>query len=56
MPFGLPDRTLTPSLAKFAVAVRGFTVDDEDMVCLDLFVDFVSSADRVRRAKLILSR
>lgn len=28
--------------AKFAVLVRGFTVEDEDMLCLDLFVDFVS--------------
>ncbi|ORX40120.1 ML domain-domain-containing protein [Kockovaella imperatae] len=27
--------------AKFSVAVRGFTVDDEDMVCLDLLVDFM---------------
>jgi hypothetical protein len=29
-------------LAKFSVAVRGYTVDDADMLCLDLFVDFVS--------------
>ncbi|ORY28512.1 MD-2-related lipid-recognition domain-containing protein, partial [Naematelia encephala] len=28
--------------AKFSVAVRGYTADDEDMVCLDLFIDFVS--------------
>jgi hypothetical protein len=28
--------------AKFSVAVRGYTVDDADMLCLDLFVDFVS--------------
>ncbi|OCF33433.1 phosphatidylglycerol/phosphatidylinositol transfer protein [Kwoniella heveanensis BCC8398] len=28
--------------AKFSVQVRGYTSDDEDMVCLDLFVDFVS--------------
>ncbi|EAL21061.1 hypothetical protein CNBD4370 [Cryptococcus deneoformans B-3501A] len=27
--------------AKFSVLVRGYTVDDEDMVCLDLFVDFM---------------
>ncbi|ADV21812.1 phosphatidylglycerol/phosphatidylinositol transfer protein [Cryptococcus gattii E566] len=27
--------------AKFAVLVRGFTVEDEDMLCLDLFVDFM---------------
>jgi hypothetical protein len=35
-------------LAKFSVAVRGYTVDDADMLCLDLFVDFVSG--------LVLSR
>lgn len=28
--------------AKFVVNVRGYTVDDDDMVCLDLVVDFVS--------------
>lgn len=28
--------------AKFSVLVRGYTVDDDDMLCLDLFVDFVS--------------
>ncbi|GFZ45257.1 Phosphatidylglycerol/phosphatidylinositol transfer protein [Saitozyma sp. JCM 24511] len=27
--------------AKFSVAVRGYTVDDADMLCLDLFVDFM---------------
>ncbi|EIW73685.1 hypothetical protein TREMEDRAFT_37462 [Tremella mesenterica DSM 1558] len=27
--------------AKFSVAVRGYTADDEDMLCLDLFVDFM---------------
>ncbi|KIR68442.1 phosphatidylglycerol/phosphatidylinositol transfer protein [Cryptococcus bacillisporus CA1280] len=27
--------------AKFAVMVRGYTVEDEDMLCLDLFVDFM---------------
>ncbi|WVQ96728.1 phosphatidylglycerol/phosphatidylinositol transfer protein [Kwoniella sp. CBS 9459] len=27
--------------AKFSVQVRGYTSDDEDMVCLDLFVDFM---------------
>lgn len=28
--------------AKFVVNVRGYTADDDDMVCLDLVVDFVS--------------
>ena len=28
--------------AKFSVQVRGYTQDDEDKLCLDLFVDFVS--------------
>ncbi|WWD04914.1 phosphatidylglycerol/phosphatidylinositol transfer protein [Kwoniella europaea PYCC6329] len=27
--------------AKFSVQVRGYTDEDEDMVCLDLFVDFM---------------
>ncbi|KAJ7655915.1 ML domain-containing protein [Mycena rosella] len=27
--------------AKFTVAVRGYTADDGDMVCLDLFIDFM---------------
>lgn len=27
--------------AKFSVMVRGYTVDDDDMLCLDLFVDFM---------------
>ncbi|CAD6570801.1 MAG: Phosphatidylglycerol/phosphatidylinositol transfer protein [Tremellales sp. Tagirdzhanova-0007] len=27
--------------AKFAVQVRGYTVDDADMVCLDIFIDFM---------------
>ncbi|TYJ58924.1 phosphatidylglycerol/phosphatidylinositol transfer protein [Cryptococcus floricola] len=27
--------------AKFSVQVRGYTAEDEDMVCLDLFVDFM---------------
>ncbi|KAK1925564.1 ML domain-containing protein [Papiliotrema laurentii] len=27
--------------AKFSVAVRGYTVDEDDLLCLDLFVDFV---------------
>lgn len=30
--------------AKFVVNVRGYTTDDDDMVCLDLVVDFVSCA------------
>ncbi|KAG2350448.1 hypothetical protein BDR05DRAFT_954544 [Suillus weaverae] len=29
--------------AKFTVAVKGYTVDDEDMLCLDLKVDFMKS-------------
>jgi len=31
------------SVAKFSVAVRGYTDDDADMLCLDLYIDFVSS-------------
>jgi hypothetical protein len=31
------------SIAKFVVSVRGYSVDDEDLVCLNLFVDFVST-------------
>ncbi|WVR06303.1 phosphatidylglycerol/phosphatidylinositol transfer protein [Kwoniella sp. DSM 27419] len=27
--------------AKFSVQVRGYTAEEEDMVCLDLFVDFM---------------
>lgn len=27
--------------AKFVVQVRGYTVDDADMVCLDVFIDFM---------------
>lgn len=27
-------------VGKFNVAIRGFTVNDEDLVCLDLTVDF----------------
>ncbi|KAI9631962.1 ML domain-containing protein [Dioszegia hungarica] len=27
--------------AKFVVSVRGYSVDDEDLVCLNLFVDFM---------------
>ena len=38
-----PGDELTPA-AKFSVAVRGYTVDDADMLCLDLFVDFVSNS------------
>ena len=34
-------------LAKFSVQVRGYTKDDADMVCLDIFVDFVSSSPLV---------
>lgn len=29
--------------AKFNVAVRGYTVDDEDLLCLDLQVNFMKS-------------
>jgi hypothetical protein len=29
-------------VAKFSVAVRGYTDEDADMLCLDLYVDFVS--------------
>ncbi|KAH7883673.1 ML domain-containing protein [Phlebopus sp. FC_14] len=29
--------------AKFSVSVRGYTVDEEDMVCLDLKVDFMKN-------------
>ncbi|KAG1783867.1 ML domain-containing protein [Suillus placidus] len=29
--------------AKFTVAVKGYTVDDEDMLCLDLKVDFMKN-------------
>ena len=29
-------------IAKFSVAVRGYTDEDADMLCLDLYVDFVS--------------
>jgi len=29
--------------AKFTVNVRGYTADDEDMLCLDLRVDFMKS-------------
>ncbi|KAI6007343.1 ML domain-containing protein [Pisolithus albus] len=29
--------------AKFSINVRGYTVDDEDMLCLDLKVDFMQS-------------
>nr|ODN79195.1 phosphatidylglycerol/phosphatidylinositol transfer protein [Cryptococcus depauperatus CBS 7841] len=28
--------------AKFSVQIQGYTVNDDDMVCLDLFADFVS--------------
>jgi hypothetical protein len=27
--------------AKFQVSVRGYSVDEEDMLCLDIFVDFM---------------
>ncbi|KAK4684710.1 ganglioside GM2 activator, partial [Tremellales sp. Uapishka_1] len=27
--------------AKFAVSVRGYTADDADMLCLDIFIDFM---------------
>lgn len=30
-------------VAKFSVAVRGYTAEDDDMVCVDLFIDFVSA-------------
>jgi hypothetical protein len=30
-------------IAKFSVAVRGYTDEDADMLCLDLYIDFVSS-------------
>jgi hypothetical protein len=30
-------------IAKFSVAVRGYTDDDADMLCHDLYIDFVSS-------------
>lgn len=39
------ERSPTPGLtfvAKFSVAVRAYTADDDDMVCVDLFIDFVS--------------
>ena len=29
-------------VAKFSVAVRGYTDEDADMLCLDLYIDFVS--------------
>lgn len=29
--------------AKFVVNVRGYTEEEDDMVCLDLIVDFVST-------------
>ena len=35
-----PDKANIP--AKFVVNIRGYTADDDDMVCLDLAVDFVS--------------
>jgi hypothetical protein len=34
---------LTHHLAKFTVNVRGYTNDDDDMLCLDLKVDFMKS-------------
>ncbi|KAJ6575214.1 hypothetical protein B0H19DRAFT_1254802 [Mycena capillaripes] len=34
---------LTQPPAKFVVLVRGFTVAEEDMLCLDLKIDFMSS-------------
>lgn len=34
---------LTSDLAKFTVAVRGYTVEEEDMMCLDLKVDFMKN-------------
>ena len=34
--------------AKFVVQVRGYTVDDADMVCLDIFIDFVSRSSSMR--------
>lgn len=36
-----PDSPLTSlSSAKFTVNVRGYTVEDEDLTCVDLAVDF----------------
>jgi hypothetical protein len=34
-------RSLYVLVAKFQVAVRGYNQDEEDMLCLDLFVDFM---------------
>lgn len=35
--FGVP---LTLLLAQFKVNIRGYTDDDEDLVCMDLMMDF----------------
>ena len=32
---------MTLRAAKFSVEVRGYTVDEEDMLCLNLVVDFL---------------
>lgn len=43
IPKGTPQRNRYQlTVAKFVVSVRGYTADDDDMVCLDLIVDFVS--------------
>lgn len=33
-------RVLTSTAAQFTANVRGYTVDDEDLLCLDLVMDF----------------
>jgi hypothetical protein len=37
-------RARADTIAKFTVNVRGYTQDDDDMLCLNLFVDFVRTA------------
>lgn len=43
-PSSSANTTLTHGhIAKFTVSVRGFTASEEDLVCLDLRVDFMKS-------------
>jgi hypothetical protein len=37
---GLPCLT-TPPIAKFSVAVKGYTLDDDDLFCVNLKVNFM---------------
>lgn len=44
----LTSMTLTyGNIGKFNVGIQGFTVNDEDMVCLNLVVDFTKGFPRL---------